>query len=266
MKSHTYKLALILIGVTLSQAGCGGGGGSGDNTAAAPNSIAAPSPAAAVSIAALSATSASAGTVVTVSGSGFQKVTAVSIGNVVVTFSIVSDSQIAITIPATSVSGVITVSGPGFSVQSSSTFVSSLPAPLVTSVSASNVAVGANFTIQGKNLDLVSAYQLAGANLAIISSSSSAVTLTMPAQPTFGTLTLIVNGAPVNTSYQLHSYRPASIVAVLPQLGIVGSSVKINGSGLAAVTDIRFANGTVASVTAASSSTVSFVVDRKSVV
>ncbi|NKI68013.1 hypothetical protein GN109_01160 [Collimonas pratensis] len=260
MKNHRILLALALIGMTLSQSGCGGGGGSGDNTAAAPNSIAAPSPAAAVSIAALSATSASAGTVVTVSGSGFQKVTAVSIGNVAVTFSIVSDSQIAITVPATPVSGVITVSGPGFSVQSSATFVSSLPAPLVTNVSASNVAVGANFTIQGKNLDLVSAYQLAGANLAIVSNSSSAVTLTMPAQPTFGTLTLIVNGAPVNTSYQLHSYRPASIVAVLPQLGIVGSSVTINGSGLAAVTDIRFANGTVASVTAASSSTVSFVV------
>jgi hypothetical protein len=259
MKNHRILLALALIGMTLSQAGCGGGG-SGDNTAAAPNSIAAPSPAAAVSIAALSATSASAGSVLTVSGSGFQKVTAVSIGNVAVPFSIVSDSQITITIPATSVSGVITVSGPGFSVQSSATFVSSLPAPLVTSVSASNVAVGANFTIQGKNLDLVSAYQLAGANLAIASSSSSAATLTMPAQPTSGALTLIVNGAPVNTSYQLHSYRPASIVAVLPQLGIVGSSVAINGSGLAAVTDIRFANGTVASVTTASNSTVSFVV------
>ncbi len=260
MQNQRIILALALLGMTLSHSGCGGGGGSSDNTASKPNSISAPTPAAAVSIAAVSAPSTSAGAIITVTGSGFQKVTAVSIGGVAVTFSIVSDSQIAITIPTASVSGAITVSGPGFSVQSSTTFVSSLPAPLVTSVSSGSVAVGANFTIQGKNLNLASAYQIAGANLAIVSSSSSAVTLTMPAQPISGVLTLIVNGAPVNTSYQLHSYRPASIVAVLPQLGIVGSSVTINGSGLAAATNIRFANGTVASVTTASSSAVTFVV------
>lgn len=260
MKNHRILLALTLIGIALSQSGCGGGGGSSDTPASAPTSIAAPTPAAAVSISALSAPSGSAGTVLTISGSGFQKVTAVSIGGVAVTFSIVSDSQIAITIPAAAVSGVITVSGPGFSVQSSSTFASSLPAPLVTSVSASNVAVGANFTIQGKNLDLASGYQIAGVNLAIVSSSASAVTLTMPAQPVAGTLTLIVNGASLNTSYLLHGYRLASIVAVLPQLGVIGSSVTINGSGLAAATNIRFANGTLASVTAASGSSLTFVV------
>ncbi|PFH10837.1 IPT/TIG domain-containing protein [Collimonas sp. PA-H2] len=260
MQNHRTLIALALLGMTLSQSGCGGGGGSSDSTASTPNSIASPTPAATVSIAAVSAPSASAGAILTVTGSGFQKVTAVSIGGVAVTFSIVSDSQIAITVPTVSVNGVITLSGPGFSVQSSTTFVSSLPAPLVTSVSSSKVAVGANFTIQGKNLNLASAYQIAGTNLAIVSSSSSAVTLTMPAQPISGALTLIVNGAPVNTFYQLHSYRPASIVAVLPQLGIVGSSVTINGSGLAAATNIRFANGTVASVTTASSSAVTFVV------
>lgn len=260
MKKHRIFLALVLIGMTLSQSGCSGGGGSSDSATAAPTPIAAPTPAAAVSISALSTPSASAGAILTVTGSGLQKVTAVSIGNVAVTFSIVSDSQITITIPTTSVSGVVTVSGPGFSVQSSATFVSSLPVPLVIGVSTSSVAVGANFTIQGKNLDLVSAYQIAGVNLAIVNSSSSAATLTVPAQPIAGTLTLIVNGAPVNTFYQLHSYRPASIVAMLPQLGIVGSSVTINGSGLAAVTNIRFANGTVASVSSPSNSAVTFVV------
>ncbi|MEO6919496.1 MAG: IPT/TIG domain-containing protein [Collimonas sp.] len=259
MKNHRILLALALISVMLSQSGCGGGGSS-DSATPAPTSIAAPTPAAAVSISAISAASASAGAIVNLTGAGFQKVTAVSIGGVAVTFSIISDSQIAMTIPATAVSGVITVSGPGFSVQSSSIFVSSLPAPLVTSVSSSNVAVGTNFTIQGKNLDLASGYQLAGVNLTMVSSSSTTVTLTMPAQPVSGTLTLIVNGAPVNTSYHLHGYRPASIVAMLPQSGIIGSSVTINGSGLAAVTNIRFANGAVASVSNVTNNAVTFVV------
>ncbi|AIY40322.1 hypothetical protein LT85_1164 [Collimonas arenae] len=244
----------------LSQSGCGGGGGSSDNSAPAPNSIAAPTPAAAVSISALSASSASAGAIVNLTGTGFQKVTAVSIGGVAVTFSIVSDSQIAMTIPATAVSGVITLSGPGFSVQSTATFVSSLPAPLVTSVSSSNIAVGTNFTIQGQNLNRISAYQIAGVNLTVVNSSSTTATLTMPTQAISGTLTLIVNSAPVNTSYQLYGYVPASIVAILPQSGVIGSNVTINGSGLAAVKNIRFANGTVASVTTASNSAVTFVV------
>jgi trimeric autotransporter adhesin len=261
MKNQRILLALALICITLSQSGCGGGGSS-DSAAPAPTSIAAPpvTPAAAVSISSLSASSASAGAIITVAGSGFTKVNAVSIGSVAVTFSIVSDNQIAMTIPTAAVSGVITVSGPGFSVQSVATFVSSLPAPLVTSVSSSNVAVGTNFTIQGQNLDLVSSYQIAGVNLAVVNRTSTAVTLTMPTQPVSGTLTLIVGSASVTTSYQFHGYRPASIVAILPQLGIVGSNVSISGSGLAAVTNVRFANGTVASVSGPSNSVITFVV------
>jgi hypothetical protein len=256
MKINKSLLALVLIGAMLSQSGCGGGGGSGDSAATGPASVAA----SAVSISALSASSAAAGATVTVNGTGFQKVSTVTIGSTAVTFSIVSDTQIAITVPDGAVSGVITLSGAGFSVQSSASFTSSLPSPLVTSVSATNVVVGSNFTIQGKNLDRVSAYQIAGVKLAVVASSSTAATLTMPAQAISGTLTLVVGGAPVNSAYQINGYLPASIVAMLPQLGIVGSSVTISGSGLAAVTSVRFANGTVASASAVSNSAVTFTV------
>ncbi|WP_211452189.1 IPT/TIG domain-containing protein [Collimonas antrihumi] len=260
MKNNKKLLALVLISTILSQSGCGGGGGSGDSTGTAPTSIAAPVPVAAVSISALSSSSASAGATLTVTGTGFQKVTAASIGSVAVPFAIISDTQIALTIPAVAVSGVITLSGSGFSVQSVATFTSSLPSPLVTSVSATNVATGSNFTIQGKNLDRVSGFQIAGVNLTIVNSSSTSVTLTMPAQAISGTLTLIVSGAKVNSAYQINGYQPASIVAMLPQLGIIGSSVTISGSGLAAVTNVLFANGTIASVSSASNGAVTFTV------
>ncbi|SFH80923.1 IPT/TIG domain-containing protein [Collimonas sp. OK307] len=260
MKNNKKLLALVLVGTILSQSGCGGGGGSGDSAGTAPTSIAAPAPVAAVSISALSSPSASAGATLTITGTGFQKVTTVTIGSATVAFTIVSDTQITITIPVVAVSGAVTLSGSGFSVQSATTFTSSLPSPLVTGVSTVNVAAGSNFTIYGTNLDRVSGYQIAGVNLTIVNSSSTSATLAMPAQAVSGVLTLIVNGAPVNSGYQFNGYQPASIVAVLPQLGIVGSSVTISGSGLAAVTNILFANGTIASVSSASNSTVTFTV------
>jgi len=260
MKNNKKLLALVLVSTILSQSGCGGGGGSGDSAGTAPTSIAAPVPVAAVSISALSSPSASAGAPLTITGTGFQKVTTVTIGSVAVTFSIVSDTQITITIPTVAVSGAVTLSGPGFSVQSATTFTSSLPAPLVTGLSAVNVAAGSNFTIQGTNLDRVSGYQIAGVDLTIVSSSSTSATLAMPTHAVSGVLTLIVNGAPINSAYQLNGYQPAAIVAMLPQLGIVGSSVTISGSGLAAVTNVLFANGTIASVSSASNSAVTFTV------
>ncbi|SDY92601.1 IPT/TIG domain-containing protein [Collimonas sp. OK242] len=258
MKNNKKLLALVLVSTILSQSGCGGGGGSGDSAGTAPTSIAAP--VAAVSISALSSSSASAGATLTITGTGFQKVSAVTIGSVAVAFVIVSDTQIAITIPTVAVSGAITLSGSGFSVQSATTFTSSLPSPLVTGVSAVNVAAGSNFTIQGTNLDRVSGYQIAGVNLTIVNRSSTSATLAMPAQAVSGVLTLIVSGAAVNSAYQLNGYQPASIVAMLPQLGIVGSSVTISGSGLAAVTNVLFANGAIASVSSASNSAVTFTV------
>ncbi len=260
MKNNKKLLALVLVSTILSQSGCGGGGGSGDSAGTAPTTIAAPAPAAAVSISALSSPSASAGATLTVTGTGFQKVTTVSIGSATVAFTIVSDTQITITIPVVAVSGAVTLSGSGFSVQSATTFTSSLPSPLVTGVSTVNVAASSNFTIYGTNLDRVGGYQIAGVNLTIVNSSSTSATLAMPAQAVSGVLTLIVNGAPVNSGYQFNGYQPASIVAVLPQLGIVGSSVTISGSGLAAVTNILFANGTIASVSSASNSSVTFTV------
>ncbi|WP_164840414.1 IPT/TIG domain-containing protein [Collimonas arenae] len=235
----------------LGLAGCGGGGGSSSTPTAT-------APAATVNIMALSTSSAAPGATVTITGSGFKNVTAITIGGTAVTFSIVSDTQIAITVPVNPVSGSITLSGPGFSVQSATSFSSSQPAPLITGVSASNIPAGGNFTIQGSNLDKVSGYSIGGVNLAVVSSSATSATLTMPAQAISGLLTLNVGSAAISSAYQINGYVPATIAAMLPQIGIVGSNVTINGNGLAAVTTIRFANGTLASATAASNNTVAF--------
>ena len=251
MNNIRNPLILVFTCAMLALAGCGGGGGSSST----PTTTA---PAASVNIMALSASSAAPGATVTITGSGFKNVTAVTIGGTAVTFSVVSDTQITVTVPVNPVSGPITLSGPGFSVKSATSFSSSQPTPLITSVSASNVPVGTNFTIQGNNLDKVSSYSIGGINLAVVSSTSSSATLTMPAQAISGMLTLNVGGVAVSSAYQINGYVPATVTAMLPQVGIVGSSVAISGNGLAAVTTIRFANGTLASASTASNNAVTF--------
>lgn len=118
----------------------------------------------------------------------------------------------------------------------------------VTSVSANNAAVASNIIVNGSNLDNVSSFQLAGVTLNKVTVSSTSATLTMPATPLSGALTLVTPNGTVATNYQLNAYLPLSVSAIAPALGGAGSTVTVNGAGLNALTTVQFANGSAASV------------------
>ena len=252
MRNHRNLLALVCISMVFSQSGCGGGSGDHTGSAATAQAITA----ATAHITGVSATVVSPGDIITVTGSNFQKVNTAAIGGVTVAFTVVNDTKITITIPALIVNGSITLSGPGFSVQSADILTSSLPT--VTEVAMTNVVAGTNFTIHGTKLDQVSSYQIAGTNLAVVNSSSTSATLTMPTQPVSGALTLIVGKTTLNSKYQINGYLPASITTISPVIGVAGSSVTINGSNLTGVTKIRFTNGAITTISTVSNNAITF--------
>ncbi|MGK5022824.1 IPT/TIG domain-containing protein [Janthinobacterium sp. LB2P10] len=115
--------------------------------------------------------------------------------------------------------------------------------PAVTAVSATNVAVGGSLVVTGTNLSRVTAFQVGGVTLVIGAASDSSVTLAMPGLPVTGALSLVSASGTAATSYNVNVYLPLSVGSVAPLAGEVGSSVTITGTGMGAVTDVKFGTG-----------------------
>lgn len=132
--------------------------------------------------------------------------------------------------------------------------------PAVTAVSANTVAAGGTLTVTGTNLDRVTAFQIGGVTLASGSVSATSATLTMPATPVAGALSLVSASGTVASSQAVTVYLPLTVSEVTPGTGEVGSSVTITGAGMGNVTAVVFANGTAAAVQSHTDSSVTFVV------
>ncbi len=130
----------------------------------------------------------------------------------------------------------------------------------VTAVSANTAAIGASLTVSGSNLDRVTAFQVGGVTLAASGVSATGATLTMPATPVAGVLTLVSASGTVATSQAITVYLPLTAGEPAPAIGIVGTSVTIEGAGMANVTAVVFANGAAAAVQGHTDNSVTFAV------
>jgi photosystem II stability/assembly factor-like uncharacterized protein len=88
------------------------------------------------------------GSVVTLSGTGFSGISAVGFSGVAATFSVVSATQIAATVPAGATSGAITVTSPGGSASSVGSF-TVVPAPSLVKLKPTSGKRGATVTMTG---------------------------------------------------------------------------------------------------------------------
>lgn len=130
----------------------------------------------------------------------------------------------------------------------------------VSAVSANSVAVGGSLNLTGANLDRVTAFQVGGVTLVASGQSATGVTLTAPAAPVAGALTLVSASGSSATSHGITVYQPLSVNEVTPGTGVVGTSVTVTGAGMANVTAVLFANGTAATVQSRTDSSVTFAV------
>lgn len=260
------------VAVAMALVGCGGGStgtptAAGNGPAAPP---AAPAPQPALAINAFSPANGVAGTVVSVSGTGLDTVTAVTVGTAAANFAKISATQINVTVPVGAGSGRIGLTAGNRTAVSASDFVVSAPpappppapapVPAVTAVAPTTVIAGlGRLTLSGTALDAVAGARLGGTAVNIASQSATSLVLEVPATldaAAAATLSLTDRAGTARNVAQ-----PVTVLAALAVTGFTpatlarGQTLTVTGRGLDRATAVRFAGNATAAVASRSGTT-----------
>ena len=246
------SLAAGLSAVVLLLAGCGG---SDSNTA---SDVVPPAPAPTstsdLSIATFSPTTGGAGAAVNVTGAGFTALQSVRVGSAAAPFTVQSDTQLQLTVPAGAQTGRIELAAPGRTVLSANDFTVSL-VPTLTSVSPSTVLPGARVTLNGTNLDRVTQVRINSTVLPIVTQSVSVITVDVPAATPSGPLTLVEASGTRLQAQRLTVVAAMTVTSFSPASIVTGRTLTINGTGLNRAMTVAFASGATAPVATRTGST-----------
>lgn len=257
----------VALAVTL--AGCGGGNsgtptaaGNGPASPPAPAPAPAPAPQPALTITGFTPATGPAGTVVSVSGTGLDAVTAATVGTAPANFAKISATQINVTVPVGAVSGRIGLSAGGRTAAAGSDFVvaatpapppAAPAAPAVTAVAPTTVIAGlGRLTLTGTALDQVASARLGGTALAIASQSATSLALDVPA--TLGAAAAATLSLTDRAGTARNVAQPITVLAALAVTGFTpatatrGQTITISGRGLDRATTVRFGGNATASV------------------
>ena len=191
------------------------------------------------------ATSAIGGTVV-ITGSAFTGTTAVTFNGVAAAFTIVSDTQLSVTVPAGATSGKISVTnGDGTTAGAASFTV--IPAPTVTSFTPASGIIGTKVVITGTNLTGATSVTFNGVVAATVTlASATSITATVPVGAISGMVSVTTPGgtAASVTPYTVTLPLP-TLTAISPATGPVGTLVTLTGTNFTGATSVSF-NGIAA--------------------
>ena len=203
-------------------------------------------------VSAVSPASGAAGASVTLTGTHFgttQGSSTISFNGTVAT-AITSWSNTSITalVPAGATTGSVVVTVDG--VASAGTAFTVLPTPAISGLSLTSAAVGASVTVNGSNFGATPGSVTINGTVATISSwTASSITFTVPAGATSGTLAVKASG--ITVSGGTFTVLPTPTVSSFnPASGAVGSTVTLTGSNLGATAGSVTFNGTPASISA----------------
>lgn len=144
------------------------------------------------------------------------------------------------------------------------------PPPAVTGFTPASGVIGAQATITGVNFDPLPNYnevRFNGIQTTVTSSTSTSITTTVPTGATTGKVSVKVNGLTATSVDDFKVLFPPTITSFSPQSGPAGTTVTLIGTNFSAVAvsnQVTF-NGTVASITSASSTSLSVVVPKGAV-
>lgn len=196
--------------------------------------------------------SGAAGTSVTITGSNFTGVNSVTFSdNVSTAFTVNSDTQITVTVPAGAVSGAITIGKFGCDGTQTASFTvpGTFACATVSAVSPTSVNVGETVTITGANFTGVNSVKFSNnVNAAFIVVSDTQITATVPAGAVSGALTLGTPGCGTRKTPTITVIGCPLVESIFPVSGAVGSTLTISGSGLSGVSFVKFNNNTLSAV------------------
>jgi subtilisin family serine protease len=183
-----------------------------------------------------------AGTIVTINGTKFSDVSAVTFNGVsAAVFTILSGTQISAAVPVGAATGpirVITVNG---TATSSANF-EVTAAPAINSFSPSSGPAGSTVVISGVNFAGATAVAFNNLTTTFTLNSANQITATVPAGATTGRITVTT---PIGTATSAGTFTISSapvITGFNPATGPAGTSVIISGANLNGATSVRFNN------------------------
>lgn len=251
---HGIVRSLPVVIVAVALAACGGGGDSGGATTAS-NVTPVQAPATALSISTFSPASGPIGSSITVTGSGFSGVQSARLGSLAAEFTVASDTQLRLVVPANAQSGRIELAGGGRSVLSAGDFTVGW-IPEVASLAPSSVLPNGRVALSGSNLDRVAQVRVNATVFPIASQSPTALAVDVPSNATSGTLTLVdTEGAVRPQSQQLTVVAPMTLGSFSPSAIVAGQTLTLNGTNLDRAVSVSFAGGAAATIATRSGST-----------
>ena len=186
-------------------------------------------------------TSGPAGTEVSVHGSRFSTVTAVTFnGAPAAGFTIDSDTLLRATAPAGAGSGPIRVTSPTGTATSAGTF-TAIPPPAITFFTPTSGPVGIEVIVHGASLATVTAVTFSGAPAACYTISSD--TLMRATVPAAATSVPIGVTNPAGTATSAGSYTviaPPAVTFFAPLSGPAGTEVTVHGASFSTITAVAF--------------------------
>lgn len=183
------------------------------------------------------------GSVVVISGGDFTGTTAVKFnGTNATSFTVTAASQISATIHATSTTGPISVTTPNGTVTSSSNFVVSGLAPIVTGFSPIGGKPGDPIVITGINFTTATNVAFNGVTAAGSVTSDTQISAIVPAGATTGPIR-VINPAGTNVTGSNFIIGPF-VTGFSPVSAQVGSQVVLDGLNFLDVTNVAFTSAT----------------------
>ena len=186
------------------------------------------------------------GTVVTVLGSNFTGVTAVSFnGTAAASFTVNSATQLTASVAAGTATGPISIAGPAGTATSAMPFVVG-PPPVISSFTPTTGPVGTSVVITGTDFSGATQVTFNGTVAPIFTlNSDTQITATVPGNATTGPIGVTT---PVSTSALATEFTviPAPVItSFTPTAGLAGTVVVLSGNYFTSATQVTF-NGTVA--------------------
>ncbi len=211
-------------------------------------------------ITSFSPTSAGTGQTVTITGTNFTGATAVSFGGTAATsFTVVSATSITAVVGTGATGSVSVTTSNGIASRVGFTFITTTPAPAITSFSPTSAGTGQTVTITGTNFTGATAVSFGGTaatTFTVVSATSINATLGAGTSGTVSVTTLSGSGTLAGFTY----LPPPTITSFSPTSGKTGQAVTITGTNFTGATAVSFGGTAATSFTVVSPTTITAVV------